>query len=79
MTGGQFALKCMAFADTPDKWWSWVRKLARWTIPFSYLVQLVFMFFMLVVAYVGASAIGFCWTFPRWLRTYYDDQPTWRL
>ena len=78
MTGGKFALECMAFADSPDKWWRWVRKLARWTIPLSFIVQFVFMFFMLIVGCIGAAVIGVCWTFPCWLRSYYDEQPTWR-
>lgn len=73
MTGNDFAMKCMACADTPDKWWRWVRKLARWTVPFSFAVQLVFAFFAVVVALVGAALIGAFWTLPRWLRSYYDD------
>lgn len=79
MNGGQFALKCMSLADSPDKWWSWVRKLARYTVPFSFAVQLVFVCFMGVVALVGSWLIGIFWTLPRWLRSYYDEQPTWRV
>ena len=79
MTGEKFLYDCMAFADTPDNWWPWVRKLARWTIPFSLAAQLVFAFFAIIVGCVGAAAIAVCWTLPRWLRSYYDEQPTWRL
>ncbi len=79
MTGGNSVMKCMEFADSPGKWWRWVRKTARYTIPFSYAVQFVFMFFMCIAAFVGAGAIGLCWTFPKFLREYYSEELTWGI
>ena len=74
MTGNEFAMKCMALADSPEKWWGWVRKTAYYTVPFSFMVQIVFMCFVWVVSFVGAGLIGAFWTFPQSLRRYYGDE-----